>query len=159
MAGIWRKWLVLACVGTATVGAGCGREQSEGERKDVSVALCTDRWWRDPMATGCSCQGRAECAADDCEQVLILRLDGDGTYRTGYVTLSSTTGTVGVVSGELGGGTYSTEPDGVRFSPDEGREFVSSTNCQAERLVLNHVVKVPVADSMAASLDGALGAN
>ena len=159
MAKIRRKWLLALCFGAASLGAGCGRERSEGDRKEVSVALCTDRWWRDPMATGCSCQGRAECAADDCETVLILRLDSDGSYRTGYVTQSATTKTVGVVSGELGGGTYTTESEGVRFSPDQGREFVSTVDCEAERLVLNHVVKVPVAESMSASLDASLGAN
>jgi hypothetical protein len=153
------KWLLVSCLGAASLGAtGCAREGSEVD-KEVSVGLCVDRWWRDPMPSGCSCEGRAECAATDCETVLVLRLGSDGTYRTGYVTLSATTQTAGVVGGTLGGGTYATARDGVRFTPDDGREFVSSAACESDRLVLNHVLKVPVVESMAVSLDAAVGAN
>lgn len=149
-----RRWVTAAgscAVFFAT--AACDGDGSPANGKDVSLSLCAETWWREPVAGACGCSGRAECAAPDCESIEVLRLRRDGTFQSGVITRSASTQTLGFV-GAMSGGIYEREADGYRFVPDMGQSYVvSQFECSSDRLVLNQIVRVPADESLASAID------
>ena len=133
-----------------------GPLSSSGKVEGGPLADCVVGWWHDPASGGCICPGRRECEAADCQGVRLVGLAPDGSYTTGYATVSSSAQTMTVV-GKLNRGKYSVLDKKLRFAPAKGRGYDSPATCDGDRLLLNHMRKVRAPGWFVSALSGAAG--
>ncbi len=133
--------------------SGCG---SDGPRTDeaAQLARCVSGWWQDPAPGACSCPGASECGAADCAAIRVIGFDEEHTSFTGIVQTSESARTA-TPTGSLSEGSWTAEAGAIRITPADAPAYSAETSCQANELVMNHLVKVRAPDWLAVKLAAA----